>query len=93
VSELFTIRRRTVFVMNALSGSCHIWYRVFTVKTPAFVPTLQWVVNPALYLSVYCVPYNFFTSVLRFQNDKFRTQFVVHMSFRRRSVADLTSQN
>jgi hypothetical protein len=44
-------------------------------------------------LYVYCVPYNFFTRVLRFQNDQFRTQLVVYISSRRRSVSDLASQN
>jgi hypothetical protein len=93
VSELFTGRCRTAFTMNALSGSCHIRYCVFPVKTPEFVLTVQWVANPALYLYIYCVPYNLFTCVLRFQNDQFRTQIVVYISFRRRSVSDLTSQN
>jgi hypothetical protein len=93
VSELFAVRCRTAFTTNALSGSCHIRYRVFPGKMPAFVFTVQWVANPALYLYVYCVPYNLFTRVLRFQNDQFRTQIVVYISFRRRSVSDLTSQN
>jgi hypothetical protein len=50
VSELFAVRCRTAFTTNALSGSCHIQYRVFPGKTPAFVITVQWVANPALYL-------------------------------------------
>jgi hypothetical protein len=93
VSELFTVRCRTVFTTNAMSGLCHIRYRVFPGKTPAFVATLQWVANPALNLYIYRVPYNLFTRVLRFQNDQFRTQIVVYISFRRRSVSDPTSQN
>jgi hypothetical protein len=93
VSELVAVRYRTAFTTNALFGSCHIRYRVFPVKTPAFVLTVQWVANPALYLYVYCVPYNLFTRVLRFQNDQFHTQLVVYISFRRRSVSDLASQN
>jgi hypothetical protein len=91
VSELFAVRYRTAFTMNALSGLCHIRYCVFPGKTPAFVLTAQRVANPALYLYVYCVPYNLFTSVLRFHNDQFRTQLVVYISFRRRSVSDLAS--
>jgi hypothetical protein len=75
--------------MNAMSGSCHIRYRVFPVKTPACVITVQWVANPALYLYVYCVPYNLFTHVLRLQNDQFRTHIVVYISFSRRSVSDI----
>jgi hypothetical protein len=91
VSELFAVRYHTVFTTNALSGLCHIWYRVFPGKTPAFVLTVQWFANPALYLYVYCVPYNVFTCILRFQNDQFRTQFVVYIYFRRRSVSDLVT--
>jgi hypothetical protein len=93
VSELYTVRCRTVFVTNALSGSCHIRYRFFPVKTPAFVLTVQWVAKPLCTYTLYCVPYNLFTHVLRFQNDQFCTQLAVYISFRRRSVSDLTSQN
>jgi hypothetical protein len=93
VSELYTVRCRTAFTMNALSGSCHIRYCVFPAKTPAFVLTVQWVANPLCMYTLYCVPYNLFTCVLRFQNDQFGTQLVVYISFRRRSVSDLTSQN
>jgi hypothetical protein len=93
VSELFAVRCRTAFTMNALSGSCHIRYRVLPGKTPAFVLTVQWVANPALYLYIYCVPYNLFTRVLRFKNDQFSTQLVVYISFRRKSVSDIASQN
>jgi hypothetical protein len=93
VSELYTVRCRTVFVTNALSGSCHIRYRVFPVKTPVFVLTVQWVADPLCTYTVYCVPYNLFTRVLIFKNDQFHTQLVMYISFRRISVLDLTSQN
>jgi hypothetical protein len=92
VSELFAVRYRTAFTTNALYGSCHIRYGVFPVKMAAFLLTVQCVSKPALYLYVYCVPYNVFTRVLRFQNYQFRTQIVVYLSFRRRSVSDLASQ-
>jgi hypothetical protein len=65
----------------------------FPVKTPAFVITVQWVANPLFTYVLYCVPYNLFTRVLRFQNDQFRTQLVMYISFRRRSVSDLDSYN
>jgi hypothetical protein len=93
VSELYTVRCRTVFVTNALSGLCHIRYRIFPVKTPAFVLTVQWVANLLCTYMLYCVPYNLFTRILIFQNDQLCTQLVVYVSFRRRSVSDLTSHN
>jgi hypothetical protein len=39
-----------------LSGLCRIRYRVFPVKTPAFVLTVQWVTNPLCIYTLYCVP-------------------------------------
>jgi hypothetical protein len=54
----YTVRCRTGFITNNLSGSCHIRYRVFPVKTPAFVLTVQWVVNPLCTYTLYCVPYS-----------------------------------
>jgi hypothetical protein len=93
VSELFAVRCRTAFTTTALSGSCHIPYRVFAGKTPESVITVQWVANHSLYLYAYCVPYTLFTRVLRFQNDQFGTKLVVSIFCRRRSVSDLASQN
>jgi hypothetical protein len=57
MSELYTVRYRPVLATNVLSGSCHIRYRVFPVKTPAFVRTVQWVANPLCTYTLYCVPY------------------------------------
>jgi hypothetical protein len=49
--------------------------------------------EPSLYLyDILCTVY-LFTRVLRFQNDQLCTQLVVDVSFRRRSISDLTSHN
>jgi hypothetical protein len=42
----YTVRWRTGNITINLSGSCRIQYRVFPVKTPACVFTVQWVANP-----------------------------------------------
>jgi hypothetical protein len=44
--HLYSVPLRANFIMINLSGSCRIWYRVFPVKTPAFMLTVQWVANP-----------------------------------------------
>jgi hypothetical protein len=49
---------RTELTTINLSGSCCIRYRVFPVKTPAFILTVQWVANPLCNYTLYCVPYN-----------------------------------
>jgi hypothetical protein len=54
----YTVRCRTGFATNNLSGSCRIRYRAFPVKTPAFMLTVQWVANPLCTYMLYCVPYN-----------------------------------
>jgi hypothetical protein len=91
--QLYPLPLRTKFITINLSGLCCIWYRVFPVKTPAFILTVQWVANPLCTNTLYCVPYNLFTSVLRFQNDQFYTQLVVYVSLRRGSISDLTFHN
>jgi hypothetical protein len=93
VSELYTVRCCTVLATNALSGLFHIRYRVFPVKTPAFVLSVQWVANPLCTYTLYCVLYNLFTRVLRFQNDQFIKKLVVYISFRQKSVSDIDSYN
>jgi hypothetical protein len=42
----YPVLHRTEFTKTNLSGSRHIRYRVFPVKTPAFMITVQWVTNP-----------------------------------------------
>jgi hypothetical protein len=54
----YAVRCRTVFITINLSGSCRILYRVFPVKTPACVLTVQWVVKPLCTYTLYCVPYS-----------------------------------
>jgi hypothetical protein len=49
-------------------------------KTPVFVLTVQWVVNPLVPIryTLYCVPYSvLFTCVLRSWNDQFRTYLLL----------------
>jgi hypothetical protein len=54
----YTVRcRNGIFTIN-LSGSCRIQYRVFPVKTPAFLLTVQWVANPLCSYTLYCVTYS-----------------------------------
>jgi hypothetical protein len=36
-AHLYTLPIRTYFIMHCLSGRCHIWYRIFPTKTPAFI--------------------------------------------------------
>jgi hypothetical protein len=57
-TTFYTVRCRTGIITIHLSGSCRIRYRVFPVKTPAFVITIQWVVNPLCTYTAYCVPYS-----------------------------------
>jgi hypothetical protein len=54
----YTVRCRTGFITSNLSGSCRIRYRVFPVKTPAFVLTVQWIANPLCTYTLYCVQYS-----------------------------------
>jgi hypothetical protein len=44
--HLYSVPLRTNFIKINLSGSCRIRYRVFLVKTPASIRTVQWVANP-----------------------------------------------
>jgi hypothetical protein len=54
----YTVQCRNGIITINLSGSCRIRYRIFPVKTPAFVLTVQWVVNPLCAYMLYCVPYS-----------------------------------
>jgi hypothetical protein len=44
--HLYSVPLRTNFITINLSSSCRIRYRIFPVKTPAFLLTVQWVANP-----------------------------------------------
>jgi hypothetical protein len=44
--NLYSVPIRTNFITINLSGSCRIRYRVFPVKMPALLLTVQWVANP-----------------------------------------------
>jgi hypothetical protein len=53
----YTVWCCTGLITINLSGLCCIQYRVFPVKTPVFVLTLQWVAKPLCTYRLYCVPY------------------------------------
>jgi hypothetical protein len=44
--HIYSVPLRTNFITINLYGSCLICYRVFPIKTPAFLLTVQWVANP-----------------------------------------------
>jgi hypothetical protein len=90
--HLYPVLLHTNFITIKLSGLCCIRYRVFPLKTPAFILTVQWVASPLCTYTLYCVPYKF-TRVLRFQNDQFCIHLVVYVSLSRGSISDLTFHN
>jgi hypothetical protein len=55
-AHIYPVPLRTNSITIYVSDLCHIRYRVFPTKTPAF--NVQWVANPLCTYALYSVPYN-----------------------------------